>query len=101
MIRYTVVWSTPALSQLAQLWIDAGDRDAVNTAAASIDRELAANPESKGEGLHEGLRAFEAQPLYVLYTASEPDRLVRVVRLRLHNTPRLAPEANGASQKAR
>jgi plasmid stabilization system protein ParE len=99
MTRYTVVWATPALSQLAQVWIDAGDRDSVNTAAAVIDRELAGNPEAKGEAVHEGLRAFESPPLYVLYTASEPDRLVRVVRLRLHHTPRLA-ETNGTSHDA-
>jgi plasmid stabilization system protein ParE len=97
MIRYTVVWSTPALNQLAQIWIDAGDREAVNFSAAAIDRELATNPESKGESVHEGLRAFQASPLYVLYTVSEPDRLVRVVRVRLHEPERPGPRTNGAA----
>jgi hypothetical protein len=100
MTRFTVVWSTPALNELAQLWIEAGDRDAVNTAAASIDRELAANPENKGEAVHEGLRALEALPLFVLYSASEPDRLVRVVLLRLHHSPRLPSKTNGSPHEA-
>jgi hypothetical protein len=97
MTRYTVVWSTPALNQLAQLWLEAGDRTAVNEAAAMIDRELAVNPEVKGEVVHEGLLAYETPPLHVLFTASEPDRLVRVVRGRLHRPTRISSRTNGAS----
>jgi len=88
MSRHTVVWSSAGIDQLAQLWIEAYDRDAVNAAAADIDRELAGKPEVKGEAVHEGLRAFESIPLYVLYTASEPDRMVRVVRVRRRPPPR-------------
>jgi hypothetical protein len=88
MSRHTVVWSAAGIDQLAQLWIEANDRSAVNAAAADIDRELAGKPEVKGEAVHEGLRAFESVPLYVLYTASEPDRMVRVVRVRLRRPPR-------------
>ncbi len=96
MTRYTVVWSAPALGQLAQVWIEAADREAVNAAAAAVDRELGRDPEAKGEAVHEGLCAFDALPLYVLHTVSVPDRLVRIVRVRLHEPPRLGPQTNGS-----
>jgi plasmid stabilization system protein ParE len=97
MSRNTVVWSTTALDQLAELWMDSADREAVTAAAADVDRNLAGNPEAKGEAVHEGLRAFETLPLYVLYSASEPDRLVRVVRVRLHPPPVAIPNSLGAA----
>jgi hypothetical protein len=96
MSRNTVVWSAAELDQLAQVWMDANDRDAVTAAAADVDRKLTFNPEAKGESVHEGLRAIESQPLYVLYSVSEPDRLVRVVRVRLHRHSGTRPTGAGA-----
>ncbi len=97
MTRYTVVWSSPALDQLAQLWLEAGERSAVNAAAQAIDRQLAADPDAKGEAVHEGLRAVVEPPLYALYTDSEPDRMVRVLRVRPHLMPVPVPRTNTAS----
>ena len=40
MTRYTVVWVQSAQDELADLWLNAPDRNAVTTAAHAIDQEL-------------------------------------------------------------
>jgi hypothetical protein len=41
MTPYTVVWHRDARDELAGLWLDAEDRNAVTLAAGTIDRHLA------------------------------------------------------------
>lgn len=48
MTRYTVEWSPVALDQLADLWSEADDRNAVADASDRIDQLLVYNPERKG-----------------------------------------------------
>ena len=43
MSRYTVVWVRSAQDELAELWLEAADRNAVTTAAQAIDQELGEN----------------------------------------------------------
>ena len=40
MTRYTVVWHDSTLDELAEIWVNARDRNAVTTAAHIIDVEL-------------------------------------------------------------
>jgi hypothetical protein len=82
MTRYTVVWLDVATDQLAQLWIDAEDRKAIEEAGNAIDRELANDPEGKGKALSEGLRSLDLPPLHVVFTVETPDRRVKVLRVR-------------------
>jgi hypothetical protein len=82
MTRYTLVWHASAQDELAQLWINARDRNAVTTAAHVIDVELSQDAATKGVEVGEGLRAFFAPPLRVLFTVDEGDRVVEVVRVR-------------------
>jgi hypothetical protein len=82
MTRYTVVWLESAEDELADLWIRAQDRNAVTTAAHAIDVELAEDAATKGGEVSEGLRAFLAPPLRILFAVDEGDRLVEVVRVR-------------------
>ena len=91
MTRYTVVWSRPAENQLAQLWTDAANRQAVTDAANAIDTELATKPLEKGLILSEGLRVLNVPPLHVLFTVQEADRLVQVVLVRPLNPPSPPP----------
>ena len=70
MTRYTVVWPQSSLDELADIWLNSSDRDAVTTAAHQIDRELAEDPATKGLHLSEGLRALYVQPLRVLFADS-------------------------------
>jgi plasmid stabilization system protein ParE len=92
MTRYTVVWSDPAQNQLARIWLEASDKQAVTAAANAIDAELAADAEKKGGELHEGLRTLDILPLHVLFTVSPPDRMVRVVTVRADSP---SPQKNG------
>jgi hypothetical protein len=82
MIRYTVVWHGSAQDELAELWIAARDRNAVTAAAHVIDVELSHDAAAKGVEVTEGLRAFFAPPLRILFTVDEGNRVVEVVRLR-------------------
>jgi plasmid stabilization system protein ParE len=97
MTRFTVIWSNEALNQLAQIWLAAVDRPAVNAAAAAIDGQLANDPQSKGTALSEGLRALDVPPLHALFAVAEPDRLVHVVFVRSSNSL-LPPIADGNGQ---
>jgi plasmid stabilization system protein ParE len=82
MTRYTVVWIGSALDELAELWTVARDRNAVTTAAHIVDVELSGDAATKGAEVCEGLRAFFAPPLRILFTVDEGNRIVEVVRVR-------------------
>jgi hypothetical protein len=77
-MSYTVVWLPPAEQDLADLWIQAGDRNAVTAAADEIDHRLKYDPLGEGEARAGQTRILFVPPLAVLYDVSEPDRLVTV-----------------------
>ncbi len=79
MIRYTVVWHDEAQNQLAEIWINASDREAVTLAANATDRHLANDAESKGTKIEGDLRQLVVPPLRLLFSVSEPDRLARIL----------------------
>lgn len=81
MIRYTVVWHDVTQGQLAQLWLDAVDRDEITRATHQIDTHLATDAETKGTPIVDDLRQWSASPLRVLFSVSEPDRLVKVLHV--------------------
>ncbi|HLN31606.1 MAG TPA: hypothetical protein VK395_27945 [Gemmataceae bacterium] len=96
MIRYTVTWLEGAQNSLAQIWMDAQVRREVASAADSIDRELAKDPANKGTALSEGLRSLCVPPLHVLFSVSEPDRVVEVASVRINiPPPKSDEEGNG------
>ena len=80
MTRYTVVWHRDAREDLARLWIDATDRNALTAAAHQIDIALREDADRKGTELSEGLRQLIAGPIRVLFVVREADRLVDVSR---------------------
>jgi hypothetical protein len=79
-MRYTVVWHNDALNDLAKIWLSGADRQATTTAADQIDRELAVDPEKKGQPFF-GDRIFVVEPLAVVYCVSPNDRLCEVVQV--------------------
>ena len=83
MIRYTVVWHDDALNQLAQIWMDASDRDSVTAATNAIDRQLADDASAKGTAVEGDLRLSSIPPLRVLFAVIEADRLVRILDISL------------------
>jgi hypothetical protein len=78
MNEFTVIWMLDSLGELANIWIDAPDREAVNLAVSRIDSQLAKNPTEKGEHVAEGLRKLPEPPLSVLFSVREADRIVEI-----------------------
>ncbi len=95
MTRYTVTWREGAQNHLAQIWMDTDDPPAVTAASNAIDVELSTEADQKGQPVSEGLRTLYVPPLHVLFTVSEPDRLVEVVSVRA-DPP--SPQKNGQSR---
>ncbi len=87
MIRYTVTWLKDAENQLAQIWVDATDKQAVTDAANAIDVLLSTDAHDKGKEASEGLRGLHVPPLRVLFSVREQDRLVEVASVRADVPP--------------
>lgn len=81
-MRYTVVWKKSVQDELADLWLSAPNRNAVTVATNVIDERLKNDAAMEGIPVSEGLRAFIAPPLRILFAVSEPDRVVEVLRVR-------------------
>jgi plasmid stabilization system protein ParE len=81
-MRYQVVWTRRADSELADVWTDSADRNAVSYAARQIDSALARDPLACGESRTAGRRIFFVQPLVVIFRVVEADRTVRVLGVR-------------------
>jgi hypothetical protein len=73
MNRFTVVWVKDVLDELAEIWMESNEREAITTATLEIDNLLSADPGNKGGELKEGIRFFLAPPLRVLYTINESE----------------------------
>ena len=82
MAKFTVVWSDSAEAGLLEIWLETRNRK-VQRAADTIDSALAIDPNTKGIRRSTKHRILRAAPLEVLFSVSEPDRLVRVLGVRL------------------
>jgi hypothetical protein len=76
---FRVVWTRRALNQLAAIWTQATDRNAVTAASHAIDQALAIDPENEGESRPNNRRVTYAPPLGVRYRVYPADNLVRVL----------------------
>jgi plasmid stabilization system protein ParE len=81
-MTFTVLWSSDAERRLAQIWLDATNRDAVAHAADEIDSKLRRDPERVGESRHQSDRLVVVFPLAVYFHVSTEDRIVRVLTVR-------------------
>ncbi len=76
------VWYVPAAeNELATIWANATERNAVTEASDRIDAALARDPLGVGESRADRYRVLIDLPLVVYYEVSEPDRRVRVLRV--------------------
>jgi hypothetical protein len=78
MSRFKVDWVQEAQNELAEIWMRASDRPAVNAAATTIDNLLAADPIKNGTDIAEGLRKLIVPPLMVFFSVRLADRYVEV-----------------------
>jgi hypothetical protein len=81
MSRFTVVWIEDAEGDLAEVWIDSPNREAIRAAVERIDRELDQAPTLYGTHLSEGLWTIYREPLKVFFTIDPINELVEVQRL--------------------
>jgi hypothetical protein len=80
-MRYTVVWWPVAEAQLARLWVQATDRQAVTDASNRIDRVLRDDPDKKGTPQGR-FRVLTVHPLMVLFHVDPGDCMVRVISVK-------------------
>jgi hypothetical protein len=79
-MSYTVTWDRMAENELATIWINAQDKEAVRRAADFIDAELRSDPYSLSESRSGNARIMVIPPLVVRYAVQEDDRKV-IVRM--------------------
>jgi hypothetical protein len=80
-MKYTVVDRPSAESHLAELSNDATDRQEITNAADEIDYRLARDPHHEGESRSADTRIVFVRPLAVLFEISDPDGMVRVLKV--------------------
>ncbi len=71
-MKYSVIWKQAAVQKLAEIWLAAADKEAVNRAVSQIDAYLA-QAASVGEDYLLGTRLLVAPPLVVVYDISHAD----------------------------
>jgi hypothetical protein len=81
MNRFTVVWIEDAEGDLAEVWIDSPNRQAIRAAVDRIDHELAEAPMLYGTHLSEGLWTIYREPLKVFFRIDPISEIVAVQRL--------------------
>jgi hypothetical protein len=80
-MNFTVTWLASAEDELATIWLEAPNRDAITQAAAKIDHRLKKRPLDEGESRENGRRILIETPLAVVYRVDVDDRLVRVLQI--------------------
>ena len=87
MKRFTVVWRAAAQELLAELWLAADDKAAIQSAADRIDDVLARNADSLGAETANEMRYVQVECLDVLFKVSMDDRIARVCAVRPASRP--------------
>jgi plasmid stabilization system protein ParE len=78
-MKYTVVWKRRAEADLADIWLAAGDRDAITQAAKEIDSALGEDALSKGESRFANKRVLIVPPLGIDFSVVEDDHMVSIL----------------------
>jgi hypothetical protein len=77
-VRFTVTYLPSPEQDLASIWVNAADRQAIADAANAIDALLADDPLGVGESRTGITRILIVEPLAVLYDVIVDDRRVSV-----------------------
>ena len=80
-MRWTVVWMPKAEADLAELWIESEDREALTFAIDLIDELLSQDPLKQGDSREGQERWLIMRPVTIQYTVSPDDRLVTVLTI--------------------
>ena len=79
-MRYTVIWLPDALKELARIWMQAPDQQAVADAANRIDSLLRTAPDRWGQP-YDGDWILEVPPLTVVYEIDPGDCKVTIIQV--------------------
>ena len=83
-MRYTVICHPSAQDDLARIWIQASDRQAVADAADAMEQWLKRSPETVGTPVNHGPeRCLVMDPLVMIFTVHPEDCFVRIAKIRL------------------
>lgn len=77
-MKWAVIYRPPAQDELANIWLNVSDPQAVADAADEIDRILTNNPLAVGESRGGNSRIIIQRPLTALYDVYSDDALVEV-----------------------
>jgi plasmid stabilization system protein ParE len=75
---YRVRWTRKASNQLAAIWTNAADQNAITVASHRIDQALASDPENQGEDRPNNRRVMFEPPLLVFYRIDNSNNTVIV-----------------------
>jgi mRNA-degrading endonuclease RelE of RelBE toxin-antitoxin system len=78
-MTFHVDWTARAENELADVWMNSPDPDAVAAAARDVERRLSRNPLGIGESRELGNRIVFETPLAVIYWVDTTNRIVTVV----------------------
>lgn len=79
-------WRRVALNQLAAIWTDATDQNAVTVASHRIEQALRRDPLNEGEDRPNNRRVIFDAPLVVLYRVDTTANVVTVVGVGRYGT---------------
>jgi plasmid stabilization system protein ParE len=87
-MNYSVNWLPNAEQELAALWLNSSDRDAITSASSVIDQLLVRDPDNEGESRPNGRRIVFATPLAAIYRIHPDKRQVDVLHVWKFRTSR-------------
>jgi hypothetical protein len=82
-MNWSALWKSSAETELARLWTESNDREAVTRAADRIDAALRTNPMSQGESRSGRTRIMFESPLAVLFDVYPEEQLVYVLAVQI------------------
>lgn len=80
-MKFTVVWDPEVHDDLADLWMNAENRDEIRLAADTIDVMLVEDANRKGLPFTGGGRVLACYPVAVTFSVSIDDRSVRITEV--------------------
>jgi hypothetical protein len=83
---FRVRWTRTAISQLAAIWVNAADQQAVTAASYQIEQLLRRDPANQGEDRPNNRRVIFIAPLVVLYRIDTTINVVTVVGVGRYGT---------------
>jgi mRNA-degrading endonuclease RelE of RelBE toxin-antitoxin system len=80
-MRFTVLWTPTAERDLAELWLNGPDREAIRSAADTLESLLRNDAHSCGESRYGPLRIAHAAPLGIDFEIDQDGQTVWVLRV--------------------